>query len=284
MKLLKRVLVFFLIVGVVGGIWGIWPHFAPLWRGYEGAREIKKKEQKIEVPLKFAVMADVHSDWENFRQALEKAKRDVGFEGFVVVVGDLTTIGKKSELLEAKKILDESGLKYYVIPGNHDIWYDRRLNKDFFSEVFGKTYGSFKKDNFKYILINNGDYKNGLEGLRGAEGQRKWLEEEAEECLRITCLIFMHMPLNHPNSAYVMGQDNPAVATQAAQLVKLLVKNKAALVFAGHLHFSSSYELEGLETTIVGAITSERNFQSPKFLEVSVSGDTILKKEIFLVD
>ncbi len=275
MKLLKRVLVLLLIVGVVGGIWEIWE---------QGNRKGIKNQEEQEIPektLKFAVMADVHSDWENFRQALERAKGDVGF---VVVVGDLTTIGKKSELLEAKRILDESGLKYYVIPGNHDVWYDRRLNKDFFSEVFGKTYGSFKKDNFKYILINNGDYKNGLEGLKGTEGQKKWLEEEAEECLRITCLIFMHMPLNHPNSVYVMGQDSPAVATQAAQLVKLLVKNKVKQIFAGHLHFSSSYELEGLKTTIAGAITSERNFQSPKFLEVSVSGDTMLKKEIFLVD
>ncbi len=275
MKFWKRILVLLLILGVVGGIWGIWE------QGDKKGRENQEEQEIPEEPLKFAVMADVHSDWENFREALEKAKRDVGF---VVVVGDLTTIGKKSELLEAKKILDESGLKYYVIPGNHDVWYDRRLNKDFFSEVFGKTYDSFKRDNFKYILINNGDYQNGLEGLKGTEGQKKWLEGEAEECLRITCLIFMHIPLNHPDSAYVMGQDSPAVATQAAQLVKLLIKNKVALVFAGHLHFSSSYEQEGLETTIVGAITSERNLQSPKFLEVSISGDTILKKEIFLAD
>ena len=105
-----------------------------------------------------------------------------------------------------------------------------------------------------------------------------------EECLLITCLVFMHMPLNHPTSVYVMGQDSQPVATQAAQLVKLLVKNKAALVFAGHLHLSSSYEMEGLKTTITGAITSERNFQSPKFLEISVSGTRITKSEIFLAD
>lgn len=272
MKLLKRVLVLLLIVGVIlGVVWGI------------NKFKVDQETQEVETkPLKFAVMADVHSDWGNFKIALEKAKQ-INAE-FVIVAGDLTTIGKKSELQEAKNILDRSGLEYYVIPGNHDVWYDRRLDEDYFSEVFEKTYRSFKKDNFKFILVNNGDYKNGLEGLRGTEGQKNWLAEETEECLRIICLVFMHMPLNHPNSIYVMGQDNPTVATQAAQLAKLLVKNRANQIIAGHLHFSSSYEQEGLKTKIVGAITSERNFQSPKFMEIELDDGEVKTNEIFLTD
>jgi len=81
-----------------------------------------------------------------------------------------------------------------------------------------------------------------------------------------------------------MGQEAPVVATEAAQLRELLVKNKVKQVFAGHLHYSSDYELGGLRTTVVGAITADRNVQSPKFLEISVSGGKFVQKEVFVAD
>jgi len=277
MKLLKKVLVLILVLlGVLGAVWGI-------DKIKDQRPKIKTEENRGEKEnqlIKFAVMADVHSDWDNFKSALEIAKKDES--EFVIVAGDLTTIGKKEEFLEAKKILDESGLKYYIILGNHDVWYGRRLNQDIFGEVFGNTYFSFKKDGFKFILINNGDDTGGLEKIKGTEGQKKWIEKETEECLKIDCLVFLHIPLNHPSSIYIMGQDQPAVASQAGELIELFKKNKVKELFAGHLHFSSNYELDGLKTTIVGALTSERNFQSPKFLEIWAQNDGLKKQDIYL--
>lgn len=292
MKFLKRVLVLLLTVGVaVGVIWKI--------------REIRETRLRPDVhrdfgeakekPLGFAVMSDIHSDWNNFRKALEKEKNDVGFERderFVIITGDLTTIGKKSELLEAKKILDENGLKYYVIPGNHDIWWGRKYKQDLWGEVFGKSFQSFKNDGYKFVLVNNGDgigefsnIKNKKEKIKNKDeelGQMDWIKKETEECLKVYCLVFMHIPLNHPNSLHVMGEENPIVASEAAQLIRLFVDNKVQEVFAGHLHFSSSYELDGLKTTIVGAVTADRNFQSPKFLEVVMENGNIEKRDVFL--
>ncbi|PIQ70349.1 hypothetical protein COV89_00925 [Candidatus Shapirobacteria bacterium CG11_big_fil_rev_8_21_14_0_20_40_12] len=273
MKLLKKVLVLLLVGGVVSGV--VWTIREKQTRLFPPTAEFGEARK----PLKFAVMADVHSDWGNFKIAIEKAKKDES--EFVIIAGDLTTIGKKEEFLEAKKILDESGLKYYVIPGNHDIWWGRRFKQNLWGEVFEKSFMSFNIEDKKFILVNNGDGENGLEA---SGGQEEWLRREVEECLKAYCLVFLHEPLNHPTSSHIMGEENLAVATQAAQLVKLLVKNKVEQIFAGHLHFSSSYELEDLKTTIVGAITSERNFQSPKFLEVSALEETISKKEIFLDD
>lgn len=300
MKFWKNVSVFLLVVGVgVGVILGIRLHFTQLWRGYEGASEIKEERQNTGLPLKFAVMGDIHSDWGNLRKGVQKAKEDQ--VEFIIIVGDLTTIGEKSELLEAKKILDESGLKYYVIPGNHDIWLGRKFKKeDIWGEVFGESFKSFSIDSempaspnrgeqrfreTKFILVNNGDGINGLDGTFGTKGkQRKWIEKEVEECLKIYCLVFMHEPLNHPNSLHLMGEENPKVASEAGELVKLFVRNQVREVFAGHLHFSSSYELEGLKTTIVGAVTSERNFQSPKFLEVWQEDGRLERKEVFIFE
>jgi len=317
MKRLKKILVIALfILGVIGVIWGI-DKFKVQSEKFKVA-----EEQKIEEPLKFAVMGDIHSDWENFRKALEKAKRDMRVgpafaeasarQGFVIVVGDLTTIGKKSELLAAKKILNESGLKYYVIPGNHDVWWGRQYKKDVWGEVFGESFTSFKATEpqsnppdgeagkeIKFILINNGDGVGGINKFKvqkpvpslsrdeklkvdEEETQMEWIEKETEECLKIYCLVFMHMPLNHPSSLHVMGEGNAKVASETGELVRLLVNNKVKKVFAGHLHFSSSYELDDLRTTIVGAVTRERNFQSPKFLEVNLQDGKLEEKEVFL--
>jgi len=236
-----------------------------------------------ERPLKFAVMADIHSDIENLQRALLKAKEDR--VDFVILAGDLTPLGKKEELLEVKNILDKSGLKYFVIPGNHDLWASQKFKTNIFQEVFGQDFQSFKiaefqngREEIKFILINNG-------GDGGIEtGERVWLNKELLECPAITCLVFMHMPLNHPTSLHIMGENNPEIASAAGEWVKLLVASQVKEVFSGHLHFSSSYEIDGLKTTVVGAITAERNFQSPKFLEVWEEEGKLAKKEIFVAD
>jgi len=80
----------------------------------------------------------------------------------------------------------------------------------------------------------------------------------------------------------VMGEDNPKVASEASELIELFLKNNIKEIFAGHLHFSSEYNLGGLHTTIVGAITKDRNLQSPKFLEIWQEGGNFAKKEVFL--
>ena len=66
--------------------------------------------------------------------------------------------------------------------------------------------------------------------------------------------------------------------------MEILKNNGVREIFAGLLHFSSSYELDGLKTNIVGAVTSERNFQSPKFLEVSAQNGNIKQEEVFVAD
>lgn len=238
----------------------------------------KTQDEYQSLLLKFAVISDIHSDYKNLEKALLLIRENNN--DFLIITGDLTTLGKKEELEEVKKILDKSDLRYYAIPGNHDLWASERSEIDMFGEVFNNNYKSFKEDGIKYILINNGsDY-----GMN--EKQEQWLEDEVEECSQIYCLVFLHIPLNHPKSIYIMGEDNPEVASQAARLVKLLSEKGVREVFAGHLHASSFYTINGLTTNVIGAITGVRNFESPKYLEITVEkkGEEILlnKKEIFL--
>ncbi len=278
MKSPKKIFLFLLILASGFFCFKFWPNDL----GEKQAIFGELKENFPEKQIKIALMGDIHLDFDNFSKALQIAKsKNVDF---AVIMGDLTSLGEKGNLIEAKKRLDQSGLSYYVIPGNHDIWLGRKLKKDFFREVFGPSYQSFKKENYKFILVNNADGENGLDGTYNdnQKEQEKWLKQEVQECLSVDCFVFMHIPINHPNSLHIMGEENPLVASQAAELINLFVKYKVKQIYVGHLHYSSSYELQDLKTTVVGAITSKRNFQSPKFLIIELQKDLINREEIYL--
>ncbi|MBI2465524.1 metallophosphoesterase [Candidatus Shapirobacteria bacterium] len=220
----------------------------------------------VEKPLKFAVMSDVHMNWTDWRKFLAKVKPS---GQMVLVTGDMTSLGKKNELLAAKKVLDESGVKYAVVPGNHDMWESDRIHNSLFNEVFGKEYRSIHLEGRKFIMINNGR-ATGL-GLM----QRAWLEDELKECQVTKCVVMMHMPLNHGISAHIMGEKNKKVSEEAGGLVKLLKANNVVDIIAGHLHYSGSYELDGLRTYLSGAVTRERNTQTPRYTEFTLTGDQL---------
>jgi 3',5'-cyclic AMP phosphodiesterase CpdA len=224
----------------------------------------------------FAVISDIHSDYQSLQKTLNRIRADD--VEFIVVVGDLTAVGSQKELVKVRDILSQSGSAYYVIPGNHDLWF-KTVQEDPFLKVFGRKYQAFQKGQFKFILIDNAD---GYIGIDGAQGE--WLKRELANCPKLYCLVFAHMPLNHPLLAHIMGEDNPRVASQAARLVKELVDAQVKELFAGHIHYLSSYELDGLKTTTDGAIYTEKGKQPARFLEVSIFLPQIRleKKEVWV--
>jgi len=220
--------------------------------------------------IRFAIFSDVHSDTKNLKKAIEIVENN-GIE-MIIITGDLTTLGKKEELSSVKKLLDQSGLEYHVVPGNHDLWFGRQIKRDVFGEVFANQPTDFQKDNTKFILINNADDNKGIIDLME-------VEKELENCPRIFCLVFLHEPLNHPYSKHIMGESDPAIASQAAFLINSFKQYQVKEVFAGHLHYASNYELDGLKTTLVGSLATERNTQAPRFLEVLSKEE---RKEVIL--
>ena len=252
------------IVGMVAILGGI-----EIYVKQEGEKrpETRKEEIKVEdkeerIIWTFGVGADVHNDIEVLVKVMFEAEKRG--EKMMILAGDLTNEGKKAELIKIKKVLDESGMKYYVVPGNHDWWQSDRDKTDYWSQVWGKNYQSFKVDKIKFILVDNGRWS----GL--GKVQKTWLEGEVGECRWVECVVVMHEPLEHTISTHVMGEDNKAVTVEAGWLKKLLVDNGVKEIFVGHLHYASSYTIGGLKTNLVGAITSEKNYQVPRFTEVGV--------------
>lgn len=139
-----------------------------------------------------------------------------------------------------------------------------------FSSVFGLGYKSTKINGVKFILIDNSNYY----GLGGA--QKEWIKNEVTECKTITCITIMHMPLNNPTSAHIMGEYEDGAAVDGKWLKELLVANGIKETESGHVHRFETYTLEGIKTNLVGAAADSR------FSEFTVksSGDIIKKIQL----
>jgi predicted phosphodiesterase len=254
-------IVMVMILGV--GIFGI---FQNRDKAVEQVNIILPTPTPIENKLKIAVMADIHNDANELKIMLNKAKSD-GVT-LVVVAGDLTNEGKENDLIKIKKTLDEVNLNYAVVPGNHE--YDL----DLFRKVFGKNYQSLKLGEVKLILIDN-SYWQGIEAV-----QKKWIETEVGECRVLICVAIMHKPLNNPLSVHIMGENNSKVAAEADWLRELLINSGVKQIEAGHLHYASSYNLGGIRTDIVGAVSRDRNNESPRYTELMIGKNSIERKVV----
>lgn len=228
----------------------------------------------------FVLIADSHSDNSHLKKALTMIKK-FGDVQFLVGLGDYTEVGTLDELKSAKAELDSSGIRYFLTPGDHDLWDSRDKSRQplaNFNQVFGPTYQSFSHQNFKFIILYNSDNYIGVD-QKQMEWLRKELSNAKEEDLNI--LIFLHTPLFHPSSDHIMGRVEPKLKNQARELNKLFDDSGVKKVFAGDAHLFSEYqEAEtNLSMVTVGAITSERNLQLPRFARVWIYEDGAVKVE-----
>jgi predicted phosphodiesterase len=213
---------------VAGGIIWFWPRRARLIIPWF---EVKPKEFRL------AVISDLHSNLVNLEKALARAKDD-GIE-LVVLNGDVTTTGKKEELVAAKQVLERAGLPYLVISGNHDLYWGKRIKKNLFAEIFGPPRGSLVQDQWRLILIEEEQEPD----------QAIW------ECQRVECLVLIHRPPDQGESP---------------KLITTLKNSGVKTVIAGHVHFSLEYEIEGIRIIVTGAAGEDRNPQEPRFLEYNL--------------
>ncbi|MGI5840726.1 MAG: metallophosphoesterase family protein [Patescibacteria group bacterium] len=268
-KLMNWVIVLVLLA-LVAWRYGFWDGGVIKTEGEPTEIEPTVKEAR---EVRFAVMADIHLNWSDMEKFLEKAG-ERGSE-FVLVAGDMTSLGTRQETAKAKEMLERGGVSYYAVPGNHDLWWGEKNGENVFSEYFGREYQSFKTEDNKFILINNGSEK----GL-GRE-QFDWIKEELDECGDYYCVAVMHMPLNHNFSTYVMGEGNEEVSREAKNLLEILRNEGVKDIIAGHLHYSSSYEIDGIRTYLVGAVSRNRNTQAPRYTEFKIKSG-ILERQVII--
>ncbi len=217
---------------------------------------------------RFAVISDTHSDSTYTEKAVNQAK-ELGAT-YLVHTGDWTKVGTVDELKAQKAIFDKVDLPYWGVMGDHDRWQSAEKN---FELVFGSRYESFDRNGIHHILIDASDLTNGL-----GNDQLDWFERDLSKNKDKEVLIFMHLPIYHPTSDRTItdkGGDDPARQKQTTRFLSLIKDKKVIAMFSGDHHLSSSYtEPEtSVKIFISGAVTRERNLQTPRFSLVEIYSD-----------
>ncbi len=233
------------------------------------------KEPSAPLAFTFAVMADSHKDVATLKKALDLAKK--ANAKFIVGMGDLSDVGTIDELRNSKTQYESVNLPFYNIPGDHDLWDSRDKKKDpveNFKEIFGNPYQSFSYEDIRFIIISNSDNYIGMDDL-----QISWLEQElnrakTEEGKKLL-FVAASTPLYHPSSDHVMGKVTPRLKNQADHLISIFKKAGVNEVFSADTHYFTRYTepTMDLKMTTVGALTSDRNPQTPRFALVNVYED-----------
>lgn len=224
-----------------------------------------------DIDFKFAIIADSHTDTQNLTKALNMAK-SVDAK-FIIGIGDFSDVGTLDQLRNTKAQFDAVGLPYYVTAGDHDLWDSRNKKEQSdknFTEVFASAYQAFTYQNARIMIINNADNYLGLD-----EFQIKWIEEELLRYAQNSTKLFFVItgtPFYHPSSDHVMGKVTPKLKGQADHLISILKRAGVDEVFSADTHFFSRFKepSSNLKMTTVGAVTSERNPQTPRFAIVDV--------------
>ncbi|MBI2019532.1 metallophosphoesterase [Candidatus Daviesbacteria bacterium] len=246
-----------------------------------GSQSDSKESNKRSL-FRFLMVADSHSDNANLAKALIQATSAYPDLKFLIGLGDYTEVGTIAELKAAKKVFDSGNLRYFLIPGDHDLWDCRNRSLapiSCFEEVFGSSYQSFIFENFKFLMLDNSDNYKGFDNT-----QSEWITTELEKVKQEGnkgVLVFLHKPLYHPSSDHVMGAVEKSLKNQAGGLIFQLKEFNTTEVFAGDTHFTSRYQepKTNLTMSTVGAVTLERNPQVPRFAIVTVFEDGSLRAE-----
>lgn len=220
----------------------------------------------------FAIVSDTHSDSVNTKKALEQIN-GLGVN-YVVHTGDWTKVGTREELLEQKKLFDEANLSYWGVMGDHDRWQSKEKN---FESVLGNRYESFEKNGILHVLLDASDLNNGF-----GDSQLDWLELLLKRSVGKRKLIFMHLPVYHPSSDRTLANKSGFDQTREVEVDRFLslIKDQNVLaIFAGDHHLSASYTepKSSVKIFISGAVTNERNLQTPRFSLVEVYENSFIR-------
>ena len=120
--------------------------------------------------------------------------------------------------------------------------------------------------------------------------QLNWLKNDLIKNKDKPILVFMQLSLYHPTNPRTIWEKNgvnPPIKKEAEEVIKMIGEAAVKGVFDGDHHFSSSYSepTTGIRMRVVGAVTGDRNLQTPRFDLVSVFEDGNFEiKEIELED
>ena len=253
-------------------------------------------DSKSNLMLEVAVIADVHGDLASLNRSINIIKeRNINK---VIVIGDLTNYGEISSLNEVKTVLDESGLKYYVLPGDHDL--AASVGVDNFVQVFGKNDYVVDMEGCKFLFLDNSANFTPL-----LPSTVTWFSTEVKN----TDFVLLSQPLytegmNLPFKKMFMGsttedpsneliENQQRVKAQRDVLLNSIQNAPVLAVLSGDHHKSNTLSdnvSKVLKHHTLGSIAQELNglpqsiLQTPRFSILNVYEDKSFDVEDVLID
>lgn len=220
--------------------------------------EVVKKEEI----LRICILADIHQDIGNLNKALDGIKNSEC--GYMFVIGDLTNYGDVSSLEEVRDVLGESGLEYYIIPGDHDLADSSGASN--FNKVFGKNYKNVELTGIKFVFIDNSANFTVI-----SDSQISWIRDKVEgadfvvmsQPLFVEGLkppfssTYMGSMLNSPESD-ALKKKQEDVLKQGKELLDIIRKSSVLATVSAEHHRSSKLQDSvrvSLTHYVIGAVT-----------------------------
>lgn len=218
------------------------------------------ENENIEQALfKIALLADSHNANGNLKQAVEQINNE-GIR-YMVYLGDLTDWGDIASLKKAQEILNTFKHAYFVLPGDHDL--AQSVGLDNFLTVFESPNTILTLGDYKFVLFDNSANYTPI-----TEGNMHWLLLNIKDA----DFVILSQPLYHPINTRIMGIVDYEVVKDVKEQADVIlnairVSNVEAVISADQHQSSISIdpERESLKHIVVGALVSERNYQTPRY-------------------
>ena len=191
---------------------------------------------------------------------------------FIITVGDhiegysFDRDEIESQWDEFEAIMKPGGIKYYLTPGNHDIWDDQSY--EIYKDRFGDPERSFKIENTRFIILD----VSRLYGFDDfSEDQVKWLTKELEKSEDAEHIfVFLHKPFWCEDFSF--GRES--------RLHDTFLEHDVTAVFSGHYHRYFYTERDGIQYYCVGSSggsmwSSEREGSFYCYMLGQVIGDSL---------
>ncbi len=225
-----------------------------------------------ESATRISIFADSHGDSLNMTKAITLAKESNSTT--LLHLGDLTNLGLVDDLQKAYSELAASGMTFYAIPGDRDLW--QTSGPQNFKSVFGETHYVFNIKDSKLVVFDNSMNFSNI-----PQQDLDWFFTQVPDA----DFVFLSQPLYHPSNKVMgnfEGEEIINVKKQANQMLDAIRDSEVKAVFAAEHHMSSETQdpvNEKLTHYVMGAITSTINerpqsiLQTPRFSILTINQD-----------
>jgi len=166
----------------------------------------------------------------------------------VIISGDLTENGFKTEFEEAKRFIDQIECRQKIITmGNHDSRYTGFM---LFEGFFGSPSGILETPAYRVVYVNTARPDKD-EGRVGRD-QIQFIKESFTED-KFNVLVMHHHLIPVPDTGLEL-----AIVEDAGDVLKMLSKVSPDLVLSGHRHRPWYWKLNDISFLFTGAVSTIR--------------------------